>query len=268
MESQNLDSFSDETKAKVFMITENSLVWVDISTLTLRNYEAPRPCMFLDFAPLSDGRVLINGAMEIDTSYKTHSMFLFSDHKLTVKREHEIGLVSLSMIPIENTVYLIGAKKSQRYELSENRSYDMEEMISTHVNGGSCRYNNDVLVVGGVNSYEVELYNTQGNYWAHVMTLSFPVYDISCIQVTKEKVLVISAQECYLLDVEQGKLKQVEGLPIQLHGGVRHHVPIKQKDFVYTFVGSKERALLRYSISKDSWTVLARYREHSCCSLL
>jgi hypothetical protein len=268
--SANFDTFSGDVNPKVFTILENRIIWYDLILRRLSRFDPGMCCLVQRLVPLQDGTLFINGAMGSEEENMKHCCFSFQESKLVFRKGHDMGLLSVGMVVIGNSLYILGHKKTELYSLTDWSSSYIESPQNVHVNAGCCTFNNGILLVGGIHCKEIEYYNPDAGYWSLVGALPAPLFDIGCIQIDAHSVLIFGggAKQAHIFNVETGEFRP--GGEIELsETQVVKSVPIKWKDCVYCFVGNGESShLVRYSIPHNIWEVIYRLSANGCCNIL
>jgi hypothetical protein len=90
------------------------------------------------------------------------------------------------------------------------------------------------------------------------------LFNISCIQISDNEVLIISSKEFFKFDIRFGEIIYQGILPIKSKSQ-KVGYPIRHKNNIFCVVATNR--LIRYNILKDRWDVLSR-NPNCCCSII
>jgi len=263
------DTYQDPVEAKVLQLTRHRLNFTSIVSGHRSVFNPGRGYAFHRAVPLPDGTVFITGASGND--YMRHSCMLYNGKTVLYRQESEQGISTVNLVACNQHVYLIGGKWCEAYDLEAKKMKRVEAPLSPHLSGGVCAFNGNVLLVGGIQCQTVEMYLTEERHWAEVTILSENWYNIACIQVTKQEVLVFGAgtRQTWLLNVETGSLKSTGELPESVHdSNMIENVPVLHRGAVYCYIGDTEPTLAKYDVSSGVWSIAGQARTGGCCAML
>ena len=155
----------------------------------------PTGCLLQGFIPLEDGRIIINGAKLVEEGYREHKFFVLEKKIFKEICEHDLGIIGFQMVYTDNFLYLISDKQCQIYSLAHNNCRYIEDMINIHINPGCCAFNRSIYVIGGINNKTIEMYDRNTSHWSYVATLDTQLFNIQCIQINSEEILIISYKQ-------------------------------------------------------------------------
>ena len=166
----------------------------------------PTGCLLQGFIPLEDGRIIINGAKLVEEGYREHKFFVLEKKIFKEICEHDLGIIGFQMVYTDNFLYLISDKQCQIYSLAHNNCRYIEDMINIHINPGCCAFNRSIYVIGGINNKTIEMYDRNTSHWSYVATLDTQLFNIQCIQINSEEILIISYKQFYKLNAASGEI--------------------------------------------------------------
>jgi hypothetical protein len=263
------DTYEDQVEANVMQITRHRLHFTSLVSGRKTVFNPGRGYAFHRAVPLSDGQVFITGASGDD--YMRHSCMLYNGKTVLYRQESEQGISTVNLVACGKHVYLIGGKWCEAYDLEAKKMNRVEAPLGPHLSGGVCAYNGNVLLVGGIQCQTVEMYVSAEQHWAEVMTLSENLYNIACIQVNKQEVLVFGAgtRHSWLLNVETCSLTPTGELPESVHdSNMIENVPVLHKGAVYCYVGEADPVLVIYDVLTGKWSTAGQARPGGCCAML
>jgi WD40 repeat protein len=248
---------------RIHFVSKNTLNWLHVPSLRKNKLETPPGYIIQDILPISNKKVLINGAKAVEECYKEHTVFLVKDTECIQINRHDFGITGFKMLFNNKLIYFISEQKCQVYSIPKNTCKYIQEMNTIHINPGCCLFDNNILVIGGINNKTVELYNTRSLNWVEIAKLHINLYNIGCIQITEDEVLIISFKEYYKLNIKLQEITYSGLLPIKPKC---HKIgyPIKQNNLVYCIIASR---LLCYNILANKWTIVNR-RPNCCCEVI
>ena len=262
------DTFPDSVEPRVLLLSKQRLLFKSLTTGRKSTFAPGRDYAFHRGVPLSDGSVFITGAS--GQEYKRHSCMLYTGSELELLHESEQGISAVSLVAFRRAVYLLG-KWCEVYDLYAKTVTRIEEPISPHLNGGACVYNGNILLIGGINSKTAELFLRKEQRWAEVATLKDKMYNIGCIQIHPQEVLVFGGgfRATWLFNVETGHMKRVSDMPLSVPDtNVIENVPVLYRNAVYCYVGElSEFTLVKFDVASAAWEELSRVEPLRCCAL-
>lgn len=241
---------------KLYFGSGNKLRWYCLKSFELEEHLEDPDCRMFTCLQLEDGRVIINSTIKFSDGTHSQQSFLYDNGRMIVRKEPNLGLIGLQMVNIGLDVYYINGQKCEKFNIETNELESIENLNFNHIKGGTCRYNDNVLVISGINCKEIECLGID-NYWIQLHSLPVSIFDIACVQINNEEILCINNKRTYRVNPETGECIVTTNLRINID--VR---PIKRGNFVYCLNFKNE--LVRYILSDDKWVNLSR---SGCCQI-
>lgn len=247
----------------LYTLHKNTISTITIPTLKVNKLRIPSDYLIQDILPIPNNRLIINGANRIEEVYKEHSIFIYDSTDMIEIDTHKFGIVGFKMIYSQDNIYFLSDRKCQVYNIASEHYRNVPDMLSSHIDPGCCSFNEGVLVIGGLNNRDIDLYSTEHNSWTNLGKLDLDIFSVSCIQISESLILIVNYQEFYKFDVKEAKIVFHGVLPIKSKSAKIANLVIKE-NFVYCVFGSS--AVLKYSISHNKWTRMQKKTE-GCCLL-
>lgn len=247
----------------LYFLRRNIISTISIPSLKPNKLRIPSDYLIQDILSIPSNRLIINGAKRIEEGFKEHTIFIYDGTDMTEIDTHKFGIVGFKMVFSQEQLYFLSDRKCQVYNLESEHYRNIPDMLSTHIDPGCCSFDEGVLVIGGLNNWDVDLYSTEQNSWRNLGRLDFDIFSVSCVQISESAVLIVNYKEFYKFDVYEGKVVFHGTLPVKSKSAKIGNLVLKE-DFVYCVFGSS--VVLRYSISVNKWTRLQRKTE-GCCLL-
>lgn len=263
------DTYQDSVEPRILRLTRHRLHFTSLINGRKSIYNPGREYAFHRAVPLFDGTVFITGAS--GENYMHHSCMLYNGKQVLYREESEQGISTFSLVANNKEVFLIGGKSCEVYDLESKKINRIEAPMNQHISGGACAFNSNVLLVGGIQCQSVEMYLHDEKHWTEVTSLTESLYNVACIQVTDQEVLLFGAgtRQTWRLNVETRSLTGSGELPESVHdSNMIENVPVRYKGAVYCYVGEVDPVLLKYDIAGGVWSQLQQARSGGCCSLL
>jgi hypothetical protein len=241
---------------RLYFTQINKLKWYCLKSFELEEHKGNVDCKLFSCVQLEDGSVLVNAAIKVGDGSQTQQSFWFNNGRIEFKKEPSLGLIGLQMVSLNNSVYYINGQLCEKFNLESNIYEKLENLNYNHIKGGTCVYNQKILVISGINCREIESYGEE-RYWIRQQSLPVCLFDLTCIQIAPGEVLCINSQRTYRVSPETGECFATSSK--RVNAEVK---PIKKGGYVYCL--NYKNQLLRYSLKDDKWSNLIRTR---CCSV-
>lgn len=241
---------------RLYFAIGNKLKWYCLKTFELEEHVEDHDCRLFTCLQLEDDRVLINTAIKFNDGTHSQQSFLYDTSRMILRREPNLGLIGLQMVNIGPDVFYINGQKCEKYNIELNELDSIENLNFNHIKGGSCKYNESVLVISGINCKEIECLGLN-HYWIQLHSLPVCIFDIACVQISQEEILCINNKRTYRVNPETGECIGTANL--RVNTDIR---PVKKGNFVYCLNYKNE--LVRYSLTDDKWVNLSR---SGCCQI-
>jgi hypothetical protein len=176
---------------------------------------------------------------------------------------HKFGIVGFKMVYSQEQLFFLSDKKCQVYSLTSENYSNIPDMLSTHINPGCCRFGEGVLVVGGLNNWDIDFYDPRQNGWKNLGRLDFDVFSVACVQISDSQVLVVNYKEFFKIDAFDAKVVFHGTLPVKSKTSKIGNLVLND-DFVFCVFGAS--VVLKYTISMNKWTRMQKKSE-GCCLL-
>ena len=248
----------------LYFLNKNVIKWAILSTLKINNLKIPSDYLIQDILQIPNERLIINGAKRVEEGYKEHTIFIYDSTDMTEIDTHKFGIVGFKMIFNDNRIFFLSDKKCQAYCLTSEYYSNIADMPSKHINPGCCSFDKGIIVIGGLNNKDIDVYRSDINEWRTCGKLEIDMFAVSCVQINDNQVLIVSYKEYYKLDVYLGKMIYHGAMPVKSKSTKIGNLVIKD-DFVYCVFGSS--IVLRYSISANKWTRLQKPK-NKCCVII
>lgn len=248
----------------LYFLNKNVIKWATLSTLKIKKLKIPSDYLIQDILQIPNMRLIINGAKRVEEGYKEHTIFIYDSTDMTEIDTHKFGIVGFKMIFNENKIFFLSDKKCQAYSMSSERYSNIADMPSKHINPGCCSFNEGIVVIGGLNNKDIDLYRPETNEWRNCGKLEFDMFAVACVQINANQVLIVSYKEFYKLDVYLGKIIYHGIMPVKSKSTKIGNLVVKD-DLVYCVFGSS--IILRYSILDNKWTRLQKPK-NKCCVII
>lgn len=245
----------------LYFLNKNIIKWVTLSSFKVTKLRIPSDYLIQDILQLPNKRLIINGAKRVEKGYKEHTIFIYDSADMTEIDTHKFGIVGFKMIYCENKLFFLSDKKCQVYCMDAEQYSNIADMPSMHINPGCCSFNKGIVVIGGLNNRDIDLYSAETNEWTTCGKLETDLFSVSCIQINANQVLIVSYKDYYKLDVHLGKIIYHGVLPAKSKT-VKISNLVEDGDYVYCVFGSS--TILKYSIPLNRWTKLSKGKENCC----
>ena len=252
-----------DTDLKIYFILGNTLCWLDLPTLKAHKLKTPEGCLLQGLLPIKNCKIIVNGAKKVEEGYQEHKVFLVENGEFIEIKNHDFGIIGFQMVLNGDSLYLISDKKCQIYSLTYNTYRYIAEMETVHINPGSCLFNTSLYVIGGINNDTVEMFDPDFSYWTKAGELDISLFNIQCIQINTEEILIISCKEYFKFSPGAGKIIFQDWLPIRMKS---HKIgqPVMHKNYVFCMFANSR--LLRYNLVKGKWDI--NRSPNCCCSVI
>jgi hypothetical protein len=97
----------------------------------------------------------LDGALRLEKRIE-HWGMTYDDKKVIRYVTHSsLGLIPLSLVSIDKSVYVISSETWERLDLDTNKVGSVPNLPHSALNAGCCQFNDSILVIGGLGNWRV-----------------------------------------------------------------------------------------------------------------